>query len=203
MYFFILMFTWRDFLWDRLFQEKIQTGGGEGGLRIYFSEKKKKPWNFSICHFNLRNSGENKLAPLANSTKLCDNPGNSKVKNQDSCKFYFFFFIFNRHLEFPHAVSSIPLETPCLQPPLFFVFFFWNSLIFDTSMQTMIDLQLDSSSNQSILGYSRKKSKQEGWGHGISRGIEVRACGNSRGQLKKNEISRGVQEELMWNFHGS
>ena len=26
------------------------------------------------------------------------------------------------------------------------------------------------------------------WGHGISRGIEERACENSRGQLKKKEV---------------
>ena len=41
--------------------------------------------------------------------------------------------------------------------------------------------------------------------HGISRGTEEFACGNSRGQLKKkwNFQGKGVQEKPMWNFHGS
>ena len=34
-------------------------------------------------------------------------------------------------------------------------------------------------------GLFQKNSKQGGRGHGISSGIEERACGNSRGQLKK------------------
>ena len=36
-----------------------------------------------------------------------------------------------------------------------------------------------------------KNEKGGGWGHGISRGIEERKCGNSRDQLKKK-----------WNFQG-
>ena len=44
-----------------------------------------------------------------------------------------------------------------------------------------------------------KKSKQggEGWRHGLSSGIEERACGISRGQLKRGGISRGVQEKRL------
>ena len=41
------------------------------------------------------------------------------------------------------------------------------------------------------MGYFRKKPNRGCWGHGISRGIEERAYGNSRGQLKKK-----------WNFQG-
>ena len=37
----------------------------------------------------------------------------------------------------------------------------------------------------------QKKSKQRGWGHGTSRDIEEKACGNSRGEPKKK-----------WNFQG-
>ena len=38
--------------------------------------------------------------------------------------------------------------------------------------------------------------------HGISMCVNE-TCGNSRGQLKRGEISRGVEEKLMWTFHGS
>ena len=38
------------------------------------------------------------------------------------------------------------------------------------------------------IGYSRKKSKQGGWVHGISMGIEEIACGNSRGYLIEKEV---------------
>ena len=38
--------------------------------------------------------------------------------------------------------------------------------------------------------------------HRISRGIKE-TCGYSRSQLKRGEISRGVEEKLKWNFHGS
>ena len=43
------------------------------------------------------------------------------------------------------------------------------------------------------MGYSRKNPKQGGWGYGISWGIKEIACG----------ISRGDQEKIMRNFHGS
>ena len=36
-----------------------------------------------------------------------------------------------------------------------------------------------------------KKTNRGGWGHGISRGIEQRICGNSRGQLKKKQNFQG------------
>ena len=41
------------------------------------------------------------------------------------------------------------------------------------------------------IGLFQKKSKQGGWGYGISRGIKEIACGSSRGQLKTK-----------WNFQG-
>ena len=33
--------------------------------------------------------------------------------------------------------------------------------------------------------------------------LKGKARGNSRGQIKKSGISRGVQENIMWNFQGS
>ena len=48
---------------------------------------------------------------------------------------------------------------------------------------------------EKLCGLFQKKCKQgrgvEGWGHGFSRGIAERACGNSRGTLKKK-----------WDFQG-
>ena len=63
------------------------------------------------------------------------------------------------------------------------------------------------------LGYSRKNPNREVWGHGISRGIEERACGNSRVQLKKElEFARVFKKIscrismclgfLPWDFQG-
>ena len=49
----------------------------------------------------------------------------------------------------------------------------------------------------------QKKSRQGSLGHGISRGIEKIEHGNSRGQFKEKRISRGDQEKIMWNLHGS
>ena len=46
------------------------------GLRIYFSES--APRNFQICHFTLRNSGENKPWKSA---KLCDTPWKFQGQN--------------------------------------------------------------------------------------------------------------------------
>ena len=40
-------------------------------------------------------------------------------------------------------------------------------------------------------------------GHGISRSIEKRACGNSRSIKKRSGISGGVHKKIMWNFQGS
>ena len=37
----------------------------------------------------------------------------------------------------------------------------------------------------------RKRGCGVDWGHGISRGIEERACGNSSGQLKKKYNFKG------------
>ena len=45
--------------------------------------------------------------------------------------------------------------------------------------------------NKISMGYSRKNPNMGGWGHRISKGIEERACGSSKGQLKKK-----------WNFQG-
>ena len=44
-------------------RKNLNRRGGGGGLGIYFSEKKPS-WNFWICYFTLRNSGENKFSPL-------------------------------------------------------------------------------------------------------------------------------------------
>ena len=35
------------------------------------------------------------------------------------------------------------------------------------------------------MGYSRENPDRRGWGHGVSRGIEETACGNSRDRLKR------------------
>ena len=43
------------------------------------------------------------------------------------------------------------------------------------------------------IGLFQKKSKQGGWGYGISRGIKEIACG----------FSSGDQEKITWNFQGS
>ena len=43
--------------------------------------------------------------------------------------------------------------------------------------------------NIASIGLFQKKSKQESWGHWISGGTGERACGNSKGQLRKK-----------WNF---
>ena len=76
----------------------------------------------------LRNSRKKTSFTLAgNFAKLLTRLGNSKFKNQDThgnstwvflehpWKFHFFF---NLPLEFPYALSSIPLDIPCLQPSL-------------------------------------------------------------------------------------
>ena len=42
------------------------------------------------------------------------------------------------------------------------------------------------------MGYSRKKQEWVGCKLGIFRGFEERACGNSRGQLKKSVEFPGV-----------
>ena len=52
-----------------------------------------------------------------------------------------------------------------------------------------------------IVNYRKNSNRWGGWGHGISIGIEERACGNSSCQLKKSGISRGTQGKFMWNFH--
>ena len=52
----------------------------------YFSEK--APWIFYICHFNLRNSGENNLQLLEILQNYGTPLGNSKVKNQQPWKFH-------------------------------------------------------------------------------------------------------------------
>ena len=69
------------------------------------------------------------------------------------------------------------------------------------------------------MDYSRKKPNKGGWGHGISRGIEERKCGNSRGQLKKKRNFEGCSSKnsyglvfdlgtskgchtILLNFHG-
>ena len=73
--------------------------------------------------------------------------------------------------------------------PRIFHFFFkinswnFNSLVFNTPGNWAIP----------------EKSKQWGWGNGISRSIEEKACRNSRGQLKRSGIFRGVPEKIMWN----
>ena len=71
------------------------------------------PWNFQICYFTLRNSGENKLLSLEILQNCVTPLGNSKVKNQDLCygnsTWFFlehqwkFLFFFHWPLEFPHA----------------------------------------------------------------------------------------------------
>ena len=48
-----------------------------------------------------------------------------------------------------------------------------------------------------------EKNQTGGWGHGISRVIGERKCGNSRGQLKKKWNFQGCSRENSWNFHGS
>ena len=45
--------------------------------------------------------------------------------------------------------------------------------------------------------------KIEDWRHGISRGIEEKPCGNSRGQLKEKWNFQGCSRKIMWNFRGS
>ena len=52
-------------------------------------------------------------------------------------------------------------------------------------------------------GLFQKKKQTGGWGIGISRGIEKTKCAHSRGQKKGSRISRGDQEKIVWNFHGS
>ena len=48
-----------------------------------------------------------------------------------------------------------------------------------------------------------KNEKGGSWGHGISRGIEERKCGNSRDQLKKKWNFQGCLRKNSWNFHRS
>ena len=48
----------------------------------------KKPWNFLIYHFTLRNSGENMLSPL----EILQDCVTTLAKNQDLWKFHEFFF---------------------------------------------------------------------------------------------------------------
>ena len=50
------------------------------------------------------------------------------------------------------------------------------------------------------LSYSRKKTNSVGWGHGISRGIEERKCGNSRGQLKRKRNFQGCPSKTHVEF---
>ena len=52
-------------------------------------------------------------------------------------------------------------------------------------------------------GLFQKNPNREGWGHGISRGIEEIACASSRAQLKNSHNFWGDQEKIMWNFQGS
>ena len=80
-----------------LFQKKPNRGS----LGYTFLKKKKKPWNFKICHFTFRNSRENKLLSLEILQNFVAPLRNSKVKNEDPWKF---------HMSF----SWTPLEIPLL-----------------------------------------------------------------------------------------
>ena len=96
-----------------LFQKKTNRDWG-----YTFLNPSPPPWNFQICYFTLRNSGENKLLSLEILQNCVTPLGNSKVKNQDLCyghsTWFFlehqwkFLFFFHWPLEFPHALSSIP-----------------------------------------------------------------------------------------------
>ena len=80
---------------------------GGGGLRMYFSENPHRIFRFAML-------------PLTH--------GNSKwVFLEHPSKSHFFF---NWPLEFRHALSSIPLDIPCPQPPPI-PDFFWNSPFID------------------------------------------------------------------------
>ena len=63
----------------------------------------------------------------------CSEIPRSKTKTHENSTWVFlehpykFHFFFNWPLEIPHALLSIPLEVPCLQPP--YLDFFWNSLL--------------------------------------------------------------------------
>ena len=97
----------------------------------------KTPWKFYICDFTFGNSGENKLSPLEIQQNCVTLLGNSKVKNQDPCHgnstLDFTWtppgnsasFLIDPP-EFPHFLSSIPLEISCPQP-LPCLVCFWNS----------------------------------------------------------------------------
>ena len=64
--------------------------------------------------------------------QACMTPlGNSKVESQDKTHGNSTSFLVDL-LEFPHALSPIPLETPYPHPPVFF----WNSLLYGFAIMT-------------------------------------------------------------------
>ena len=70
------------------------------------------PWKFQT----------NQSSTAGNCAKLCYiSLVNSKTKKQDPWKFHI--IISWSPLEIPHAISLIPLEIPCRQPPSLFEFF--------------------------------------------------------------------------------
>ena len=77
------------------------------------NKKKFHPWKFCKMVLQPLEIPRPKTKTHGNSTCFLDHPW----------KFYFF----NQHLEFPHAISTIPLEIPCPQQPKFG--FFWSSPI--------------------------------------------------------------------------
>ena len=105
-------------------------GEGRGRLRIYFFEE--NPGIFRFVTLPLEIPDKTSFHPWKFCMQTCMTPlGNPKVENQDQTMAipHDFFFIspgnstsfLNDLLEFPHALSSIPLKIPCPHPLCFFL----------------------------------------------------------------------------------
>ena len=113
-------------------------------LRIYFFWK--SPMEFLDLSLCPSKSQRKQVFTTGNSEKLWHllQVPRSKTNTHGSFTKIFlehhwnFYFFFNWPQKFPHALSSIPLEIPCLQPPC--LGFFWNS--------TMLILKYDHSGNK-------------------------------------------------------
>ena len=100
-------------------------------IGLFYKNPNTRGWGYTFFTFTIRNSAENKLSPLKILKNCVRSLGNSKTHENSTWVFlehpYKFHFFFNWPLEIPHALLSIPLEVPCLQPP--YLDFFWNSLL--------------------------------------------------------------------------